>query len=97
VYHPKTFEPLDFETPRALTLEEIPKYVEYFKQAAINAVAVGFDGVEVHGGNGYLIDQFLKDSCNRREDQYGGSIENRARFLLEIVDAVAQVRCLRSR
>ncbi|HEX5790217.1 MAG TPA: alkene reductase [Luteolibacter sp.] len=78
----------EFVTPRALTLEEIPTVVASYRQAARNAVAAGFDGVELHAANGYLIDQFLQDSTNRREDGYGGSIENRTRFLLEVVDAV---------
>ena len=94
VNHPKTFEALDFETPRALALDEIPRYVDHFRRAAANAAACGFQGVEVHAGNGYLIDEFLKDSCNTRGDAYGGSIENRARFLLEVVDAVVAVRAL---
>lgn len=88
VYNPNTFEELDFETPRALALDEIPQYVEYFRTAAAASLEVGFDGVEIHGGNGYLIDQFLKTSVNERTDEYGGSIENRARFLFEVVDAV---------
>lgn len=92
VNHPKTFEELDFETPRALAIDEIPRYVEYFRQAAANAIACGFCGVEIHAGNGYLIDEFLKDSTNKRTDSYGGSMENRARFLFEIVDAVIKAR-----
>jgi N-ethylmaleimide reductase len=92
VLHPKTFEPMPYETPRALKVEEIPQYVEYFRVAAANAMAAGFDGVEIHAGNGYLIDQFLKDSCNERTDEYGGSIENRAKFLFEIMDAIVVVR-----
>jgi len=74
--------------PRALLLEEIPGVVADFRQAALNAMAAGFDGVEIHGANGYLIDQFLRDGVNRRTDAYGGSIENRCRFLLEVTDAV---------
>ena len=93
VYNPTTFEELEFETPRALEVAEIPKYVDYFRQGAANALECGFDGIEVHAGNGYLIDQFLKTSCNERTDDYGGSIENRARFLFEIIDAVVAV-CL---
>jgi N-ethylmaleimide reductase len=81
----------DFVTPRALTTEEIPGIVEDFRIAAQNALAAGFDGVEVHGANGYLLDQFLRDSTNHRSDQYGGSIANRARLLLEVVSAVSQV------
>ena len=81
------FEPIP--TPRALETEEIPGIVEQHAQAARNALAAGFDGVEVHAANGYLIDQFLRDGTNRRADRYGGSIENRVRFLVEVVDAVA--------
>ena len=82
----KGFEPIP--TPRALELAEIPGIVAQYAQGARNAMAAGFDGVEVHGANGYLIDQFLRDGSNKRTDAYGGSIENRARFLLEVVDAV---------
>ena len=74
--------------PHALTLEEIPAIVAAFAQAAKNAMAAGFDGVEVHGANGYLIDQFLRDGANQRTDAYGGSVENRARFLFEVLTAV---------
>jgi 2,4-dienoyl-CoA reductase-like NADH-dependent reductase (Old Yellow Enzyme family) len=81
----------NFETPRALLLEEIPAVVEAYRLGAKNAQAAGFDGVEIHGANGYLIDQFLQDSTNHREDQYGGSIENRARFMMEVTDAVISV------
>jgi N-ethylmaleimide reductase len=81
----------DFVTPRALATEEIPGIVDDFRVAAENALAAGFDGVEVHGANGYLLDQFLRDSTNRRTDQYGGSIANRTRLLLEVVSAVSQV------
>jgi N-ethylmaleimide reductase len=81
------FEPIP--TPRALRTEEIPGIIEEYAQAARNALAAGFDGVEVHAANGYLIDQFLRDRTNRRTDRYGGSVENRTRFLLEAVDAVA--------
>jgi 2,4-dienoyl-CoA reductase-like NADH-dependent reductase (Old Yellow Enzyme family) len=80
-----------FTTPRALETEEIADIVEAFRQGAENAQAAGFDGVEIHAANGYLIDQFLQDSSNRRTDIYGGSIENRARLLLEITDAVLSV------
>ncbi len=73
--------------PRALTIEEIKKVVEDFGNAAKNAVSAGFDGVEIHGANGYLIDQFLKDGANKRTDEYGGPIENRVRFMTEVVDA----------
>jgi N-ethylmaleimide reductase len=81
----------DFVTPRALATEEIPGIVDDFRLAAENAMAAGFDGVEVHGANGYLLDQFLRDSTNLRTDQYGGSIANRARLLLEVVSAVSKV------
>ncbi|RVU18808.1 alkene reductase [Methylobacterium oryzihabitans] len=84
-----TFRPVPFETPRALEESEIPGLVAAFRQAALNAREAGADGVELHAANGYLIDQFLQDSTNRRQDRYGGSIANRARFLLEVVDAVA--------
>jgi len=75
-------------TPRALALEEIPGILDDYRRAAANAIAAGFDGVEIHAANGYLIDQFLKDGANARTDAYGGSIENRARFLLEVTEAV---------
>lgn len=75
-------------TPRALTDEEIPQYVELFKKATLNAREAGFDGVEVHGANGYLIDQFLRDGSNRRQGPYGGEMRNRARFLFEVLQAV---------
>jgi len=80
------FEPIP--TPRALETSEIPGIVAQYARGARNALAAGFDGVEVHGANGYLIDQFLRDGTNKRTDAYGGSIENRMRFLLEVVDAV---------
>ncbi len=75
--------------PRALSTSEISGIVEEFRQAAANAMAAGFDGVELHAGNGFLIDQFLRESSNRRTDAYGGSIANRARLLLELTEAVA--------
>jgi len=78
-------------TPRALETEEIPGIVEQFRRAAENALEAGFDGVEIHGSNGYLLDQFLRDGSNQRTDAYGGSIENRARFPLEVASAVASV------
>ncbi|TCM33174.1 alkene reductase [Novosphingobium sp. ST904] len=81
--------PLD--TPRALETDEIPGIVEQFRQGAINAKAAGFDGVEIHGSSGYLLDQFLRDGSNIRTDRYGGSIENRARFPLEVAAAVVEV------
>ncbi|KAI0362490.1 FMN-linked oxidoreductase [Trametes cingulata] len=77
--------------PRTLTIPEIKEYVELYAQAASNAVhGAGFDGVEIHGANGYLVDQFLQDVTNQRTDEYGGSIENRARFGLEVVEAVSR-------
>ena len=83
--------PKEFVTPRALDLDEIPGIIEDYRRAAENAKAAGFDGVEIHAANGYLIDQFLQDSTNHRSDEYGGSIENRARLLLEVTDAVVSV------
>ena len=77
--------------PRAIELAEIPDLVEAYRSGAERARQAGFDGVELHGANGYLIDQFLQDNSNRRTDAYGGSVENRARFLLEVVDAVKSV------
>ncbi|WP_257166080.1 alkene reductase [Bradyrhizobium sp. SRS-191] len=79
----------DVSSPRALELAEIPGIVEAFKQAALNAIEAGFDGVEIHGANGYLLDQFAKDGANKRTDAYGGSIENRARLMLEVAKAVS--------
>ena len=76
---------------RALAVEEIAGIVEQFRQGAVRAKAAGFDGVEVHGANGYLIDQFIQDGSNRRTDLYGGPVENRARFLFEVVEAVTSV------
>jgi len=81
----------DYETPRALTLDEIAGVVAAFRLGAENARKAGFDGVEVHGANGYLLDQFLQDKTNRRDDIYGGSIENRARLMLEVTDACIAV------
>jgi len=78
----------DVSEPRALTLEEIPGIIEDFKRGAANALAAGFDGVEIHGANGYLLDQFAKDGANKRTDAYGGSIENRAKLMLEVAKAV---------
>lgn len=74
--------------PHALTKAEIAEIVQQFRRAAANAIRAGFDGVEIHGANGYLIDQFLRDGANQRTDEYGGSVENRCRFALEVVDAV---------
>jgi N-ethylmaleimide reductase len=81
----------DVSEPRALALEEIPGIIESFKQGAANALEAGFDGVEIHGANGYLLDQFAKDGSNKRTDVYGGSIENRARLMLEVSKEVASV------
>jgi N-ethylmaleimide reductase len=78
----------DTSTPRALELSEIPGIIADYRRAAANAIKAGFDGVEIHAANGYLIDQFLKDGANTRTDAYGGSIENRTRFLLEVTDAI---------
>ena len=76
--------------PHAMTLEEIKSTIHDYKQAALNAIEAGFDGVELHGANGYLIDQFLNDNSNIRNDQYGGTIENKCRFALEVTTAVTQ-------
>jgi N-ethylmaleimide reductase len=83
------FKPIP--TPRALETEEIPGIIADYARAAENARTAGFDGVEVHAANGYLIDQFLRDGTNKRTDRYGGSVENRSRFLLEVLDAVTGV------
>jgi 2,4-dienoyl-CoA reductase-like NADH-dependent reductase (Old Yellow Enzyme family) len=80
-----------FPVPRALEREEIPGVVEAWRKGAENAQRAGFDGVELHGANGYLLDQFLQDGSNKRTDDYGGSIENRARLMLECVDAAISV------
>uniref|UniRef100_A0A0E0KR19 NADH:flavin oxidoreductase/NADH oxidase N-terminal domain-containing protein n=1 Tax=Oryza punctata TaxID=4537 RepID=A0A0E0KR19_ORYPU len=80
---------LDFSTPRSLTVEEIPDVIKHFTLAAKNALEAGFDGVEVHAANGFLLDQFMKDGVNGRANEYGGSVESRCRFALEVVDAVA--------
>jgi N-ethylmaleimide reductase len=85
----KGFEPIP--TPRALETQEIGGVIAQYAEAAQNAMTAGFDGVEVHAANGYLIDQFLRDRTNKRTDQYGGSIENRNRFLMEVMDAVVSV------
>ncbi len=82
---------VDVSTPRALESREIPGIVADYAKAVLNAKKAGFDGIEIHGANGYLIDQFLKDGTNHRTDNYGGSIENRARFGLEVVDAILKV------
>jgi N-ethylmaleimide reductase len=80
-----------FCMPRALAIEEIPALVEAFRLSAVNARDAGFDGVEIHGANGYLVDQFLRDGANHRQDGYGGSMENRVRFLTEVVEAIGSV------
>lgn len=80
-----------FVTPRALATEELPALVEEFRRAAANAKEAGFDGVEIHAANGYLIDQFLRDGTNKRDDAYGGSVENRGRLLREVAEAVLSV------
>lgn len=77
--------------PRALELHEIPRIVSAYRLGAVNALRAGFDGVEIHGANGYLLDQFLQDGTNQRTDQYGGAIENRARLALEVTDAAISV------
>jgi N-ethylmaleimide reductase len=84
-------KPQSYETPRALETQEVGEVVAAFKQSARNALAAGFDGVEIHGANGYLIEQFLQSHTNLRTDRYGGSIANRARFLIEIAEAVVEV------
>ncbi|HSS79199.1 MAG TPA: alkene reductase [Thermoanaerobaculia bacterium] len=83
--------PQPFVAPRALEIAEIPGLVEQFAHGARTALASGFDGVEIHGANGYIVDQFLRDGTNHRTDEYGGSSENRARFLVEVVEAVVGV------
>lgn len=80
-----------YTTPRALQIEEIPKIIAGFKQAAINAKEAGFDGIELHAANGYLLDSFLRDGSNQRVDQYGGSLENRARLIFEVLDVICEV------
>ncbi|WCM95221.1 alkene reductase [Acidovorax sp. NCPPB 2350] len=80
----------DTSEPRALEPHELPGIVDDFRQAAANAIAAGFDGVEIHGANGYLLEQFIKDGANQRTDAYGGSIKNRSRLLLEVATAVAK-------
>jgi len=81
----------DFVTPRALETAEISGIIEDYKKAASNALEAGFDGIEIHSANGYLLDEFLRDGTNKRTDNYGGSIENRARFLLEVTKALISV------
>jgi N-ethylmaleimide reductase len=90
--HVSLLRPLrEYVVPRALETSEIPAIIAAYRKAAENAKEAGFDGVELHGANGYLLDQFLQDSTNQRTDQYGGSIENRARLMLEATDAVISV------
>lgn len=87
-----TFEGMKpFVEPRALETDELPGIVDQYRKAAINAKEAGFDGVEVHAANGYLLDQFLRDGTNQRQDNYGGSLENRTRLLLEVIDAVTGI------
>ncbi len=89
--HTPQGEQKNIVTPRALELSEIPEVVAQFKKGAENAMAAGFDGVEIHGANGYLLEQFTKSGSNHRADAYGGSLENRLRFPLEVVDAIVGV------
>jgi 2,4-dienoyl-CoA reductase-like NADH-dependent reductase (Old Yellow Enzyme family) len=90
--HVSLVRPLaEYPTPRALELEEIADIVDAYRNGAENAKAAGFDGVEIHGANGYLLDQFLQSKTNQRTDAYGGSVENRARLMLEVTDAVVEV------
>ena len=81
----------NYVTPRALELDEIPEVVQSYRVGAKNAMDAGFDGVEIHGANGYLLNQFLSPGSNHRADQYGGSVENRARLMLEVVDVAISV------
>lgn len=81
----------DVSEPRALELNEIPRIIEDYKRSSANALEAGFDGVEIHGANGYLLDQFARDGANKRTDAYGGSIENRARLMVEVSKAVTAV------
>ena len=80
-----------FVTPRVLELDEIPALIDDYRHATKNAMAAGFDGVEIHSANGYLLDEFLRDGTNQRQDQYGGSLENRTRLLMEVTQAVIDV------
>lgn len=90
--HVRQMRPMaSYPVPRALELSEIPAIIEAYRNGARNAQAAGFDGVEIHGANGYLLDQFLQDGSNKRTDEYGGSIQNRARLMLEVTDAVISV------
>ena len=90
--HVSLVRPLkSFVTPRALELAEIPGIIEAYRKGAENAKLAGFDGVQIHGANGYLLDQFLQTKTNHRTDEYGGSVENRARLMLEVADAVISI------
>ncbi|TKU42789.1 alkene reductase [Citrobacter sp. wls716] len=80
-----------YEVPHALELDEIPGIIDAYREGARNALVAGFDGVEIHGANGYLLEQFLHDHSNKRTDSYGGSVENRARLLIEVTEAVAEI------
>jgi len=84
-------EMVDPVTPRALKPEEIPNIVEQYRQGSQNALAAGFDGIEIHSANGYLLDQFLQDGTNQRTDAYGGSLENRTRLLMEVVESITSI------
>jgi N-ethylmaleimide reductase len=86
-----SWEQVPFVTPRALELDEVPSVIEEYRNGARNALAAGFDGVELHAANGYLLDQFLRNGTNKRTDRYGGSIENRARLLFEVFEAAREV------
>ncbi|MEW6092315.1 MAG: alkene reductase, partial [Pseudomonadota bacterium] len=86
-----SFEMVPFETPRALDTGEIPAIIEAYREGARNALAAGFDGVELHGANGYLIEQFLHSKTNQRTDAYGGSVENRTRLLMEVMTALVEI------
>ena len=81
---------LDNNVPRELTVAEIKEYVQLYSKAASNAIKAGFDGVEIHGANGYLLDQFLQTVSNERADEYGGSVDNRVRFPLEVINAIVK-------
>src|SRR6516225_2652411 len=85
------FKRVPYETPRALELDEIPQILADYRKAAENAKEAGFDGVEIHAANGYLLQQFLEDKTNQRGDRYGGSVENRARLLFEVFDAISEI------
>jgi N-ethylmaleimide reductase len=86
----KDYSMQPYETPRVLEAEDIAAVVDQFRQAALNAKAAGFDGVEIHAANGYLLDQFLRDGSNQRSDAYGGWVENRARLLVEVIEAAIE-------